>query len=33
MPKAAAAIGAAAAILPLERIAPRLISRVMRRSP
>ena len=30
MPKAAAAIGAASAILPLERIAPQLISRVTR---
>jgi two-component system response regulator WspF len=28
MPKAAAAIGAASAILPLERIAPQLISRI-----
>lgn len=30
MPKAAAAIGAASAILPLERIAPQLISRIAR---
>ncbi|VWB74224.1 two-component system protein-glutamate methylesterase response regulator [Burkholderia dolosa] len=32
MPKAAAAIGAASAILPLERIAPQLIARVTRAS-
>ncbi|KWO01863.1 chemotaxis response regulator protein-glutamate methylesterase [Burkholderia ubonensis] len=32
MPKAAAAIGAASAILPLDRIAPQLVARVMGRS-
>ncbi|CAB5301772.1 chemotaxis response regulator protein-glutamate methylesterase [Burkholderia multivorans] len=32
MPKAAAAIGAASAILPLDRIAPQLIARVARRA-